>query len=283
MPIYERGKVRIHYEEMGAGFPLLVIPGGGLNSTIAGLDATHPFNAMKEFKDRLRCIGADLRNANAGQSSGPLEIDRPWDSFTDDHIGLMDHLGIQRFMVLGYCIGQPFIWNLIKRAGDRVVAAVLTQPSGHRPEMPTQFYDNNMKGWGPEFVKNRPEYSMDQVSDFLKKMYLANPDFVFTVSRVPAAAAPLSTHTATWRSASSHKCPNRGVATSCSSTCPTRLSPTGTTRCDECAKTRSRSRSATSGPSCERTSRRRHRRYRHGQRRPDARSAGNARRCSSVL
>src|SRR5712664_656733 len=72
MPIYERGPVRIHYEEMGSGFPLLVIPGGGLNSTIAGLDSTsHPFNAMKEFKDSFRCIGADLRNANAGQSSGP--------------------------------------------------------------------------------------------------------------------------------------------------------------------------------------------------------------------
>ena len=52
MPIYERGKVRIHYEEKGAGFPLLVIPGGGLNSTIAGLDATHPFNALKEFSQR---------------------------------------------------------------------------------------------------------------------------------------------------------------------------------------------------------------------------------------
>ena len=36
MPFYERGPVRIHYEEMGSGFPLLVIPGGGLNSTIAG-------------------------------------------------------------------------------------------------------------------------------------------------------------------------------------------------------------------------------------------------------
>ena len=82
MPIYERGPVRIHYEEMGSGFPLLVIPGGGLNSTIAGLDASHPFNAMKEFaKDGFRCIGADLRNANAGQSSGPLEVDRPWDSY----------------------------------------------------------------------------------------------------------------------------------------------------------------------------------------------------------
>lgn len=184
MPFFEKSGVRIRYEEAGSGFPLLVIPGGGLNSTIAGLDATHPFNAPKEFAgDGFRCIAADLRNANAGQSTGPLDIERTWDSFTDDHVGLMDHLGIQKFMVLGYCIGQPFIWNLIKRVGDRVVAAVLTQPSGHRPEMPTQFYDNNMKGWGPEFVKKRPEYSMDQVSQFLTNMYTKKADFVFTVSR----------------------------------------------------------------------------------------------------
>jgi hypothetical protein len=26
----------------------------------------------------------DLRNANGGQSSGPLEIDRPWDAYADD-------------------------------------------------------------------------------------------------------------------------------------------------------------------------------------------------------
>ncbi len=49
MPFYEKGDVRIHYEEVGSGLPLLIIPGGGLNSTIAGLDPTHPFNAMKEF------------------------------------------------------------------------------------------------------------------------------------------------------------------------------------------------------------------------------------------
>ena len=29
MPFYERGDVRIHYEEAGSGFPLLIIPGGG--------------------------------------------------------------------------------------------------------------------------------------------------------------------------------------------------------------------------------------------------------------
>lgn len=184
MPFYEKADVRIRYQEAGSGFPLLVIPGGGLNSTIAGLDATHPFNALKEFGGGgFRCIASDLRNANAGQSTGPLDIERTWDSFTDDHIGLMDHLGITKFMVLGYCIGQPLIWNLIRRAGDRVVAAVLAQPSGHRPEMPTQFYDNNMKGWGPEFVKKRPEYTMEQVSQFLTNMYTKKADFVFTVTR----------------------------------------------------------------------------------------------------
>jgi pimeloyl-ACP methyl ester carboxylesterase len=99
MPFYERGQVRIRYEEVGSGFPLLVIPGGGLNSTVAGL-ATHPFNPFDEFKSEFRVIAADLRNAKGGQSSGPLEVDRPWDAYTDDHIGLMDHLGIREFMVL---------------------------------------------------------------------------------------------------------------------------------------------------------------------------------------
>jgi pimeloyl-ACP methyl ester carboxylesterase len=182
MPFYERGDVRIHYEEAGAGFPMLIIPGGGLNATIGFLDNA-PFQPMDIFKDRYRCITMDLRNANTGQSSGPLEIDRPWDAFTDDHIGLMDHLGIDRFLVMGFCIGGPFIWNLLKRAPERVVAAVLVQPSGHRPELPDQFYTNNIAGWGPAFCARRPDVTMDQVSTFLSNMYRANADFVFTVSR----------------------------------------------------------------------------------------------------
>jgi hypothetical protein len=75
--------------EAGSGFPLLVIPCGGLNSTVAGL-ATHPFNPFDEFNGEFRVIAADLRNAKGGQSSGSLEVDRPWDAYTDDHIGLME-------------------------------------------------------------------------------------------------------------------------------------------------------------------------------------------------
>jgi pimeloyl-ACP methyl ester carboxylesterase len=178
---YEKGPVRIRYEEAGSGYPLLLIAGGGLNSAIAGLN--NPFSAIEEFKGQYRCIAADLRNANTGESSGPLDIDRPWDSHTDDQLGVMDHLGINKFMVMGFCIGGPFIWNLLKRAPDRVAAAVLAQPSGFRPEMPTLFYDGNMTGWGPELVKRRPDITMGMVEKYLTKMYRTDADFVFTVTR----------------------------------------------------------------------------------------------------
>ena len=181
MSVYEKGAVRINYTEAGTGFPLLLIAGGGLNSTIAGLSS--PFDPFPEFKGEYRCIAADLRNANTGQSSGPLESDRPWDAYTDDHLGLMDHLGIDKFMVMGFCIGGPFIWNLLKRAPNRVVAAVLAQPSGSRPEARDLFYETNMKGWGPDLIKRRPEITPAMVEKFLTRMYRTNPDFVFTVTR----------------------------------------------------------------------------------------------------
>jgi pimeloyl-ACP methyl ester carboxylesterase len=181
MSFYEKGPVRIHYEEFGSGFPLLLISGGGLNSAISGL--TTPFNSIEEFKSEYRCIAADLRNSTRGQSTGPLEIDRPWDSHTDDQLGLMDHLGLDEFMVMGFCIGGPFIWNLLKRAPDRVVAAVPAQPVGFRPEMPTVLYDGSMAGWGPELVKRRPDITMDTIEKYLTRMYRTNPDFVFTVTR----------------------------------------------------------------------------------------------------
>ncbi len=68
MPIFENGPVRISYEEAGSGFPLLIIPGGGLNATMAGL-AGHAFNPMEEFASEFRCITMDLRNANGGASA----------------------------------------------------------------------------------------------------------------------------------------------------------------------------------------------------------------------
>jgi pimeloyl-ACP methyl ester carboxylesterase len=180
---FQRGNVRIHYQEVGSGVPLLIISGGGLNSTAGWVSKGAPFNAFEEFKNEYRCVACDLRNAPSGQSSGPLEVDRPWDSHTDDQLAVMDHLGVKRFMVMGFCIGGPFIWNLLKRAPDRVIAAVIAQPSGYRKEMPNLSYEGNMKGWGPDLVKKRPDITMAEVDRYLTKMYRNNPDFVYTVTR----------------------------------------------------------------------------------------------------
>ena len=75
MPFLERGNVRIRYEEAGSGFPLFIIYGGGLNSCVTYPKG--PFDAMQEFKSEYRCISMDLRNANGGQTIGPLDFDQP--------------------------------------------------------------------------------------------------------------------------------------------------------------------------------------------------------------
>src|ERR1700681_2661610 len=182
MPFYEKGSVRIHYEEAGSGFPLLLIPGGGLNSTISAL--ANPFNAIEEFKGEYRCIAADLRNAPSGQSTGPVEVDRPWESYAADQIGLMDHLGIDKFMVMGFCIGGPFIWSLLKRAPDRIAAAVIAQPVGWRPEMRDRKYPGAFwTTWGPMLNAKRPEITLQTADQFVTRMFETNPDFVFTVTR----------------------------------------------------------------------------------------------------
>jgi pimeloyl-ACP methyl ester carboxylesterase len=180
---YEKGNVRIHYQEAGSGFPLLVIPGGSLNSSLSNLTGSSPFNPLVDLSNEYRVIASDLRNSSLGQSSGPLEIDRPWDAYTDDHLGLMDHLGIKEFMVIGFCIGGPMIWNLLKRAPNRVVAAVLAQPSGWDPKTPNYYTESNMKVWGPELLKRRPDITPEMLDGFLGKIFREPGDFVFCVTR----------------------------------------------------------------------------------------------------
>ena len=148
MPFYQKGDVRIRYEETGSGFPLLVIPGGGLNSRVSNWP-TAVINAMEEFKNDFRCITMDQRNANGGESTGPVPVENPWDAFADDQLGLMDHLGIREFFFMGYCIGGCFAGKLMQRAPDRVVAAVFCQTVGHRPEDPTVMYRHSKDNWAP--------------------------------------------------------------------------------------------------------------------------------------
>ena len=182
MPFYDKGDVHIHYEETGSGFPLLVTPGGGLNSRISNWP-TAVFNAMEVFKNDFRCITMDQRNASGGQSTGPVPVDDPWGAFADDQLGLMDHLGIRQFFFMGYCIGGCFALKLIQQAPDRVVAGVLCQTVGHRPDDPDVMYRAGRDVWGPELLTRRPDLNMATIERYLHSLYRVQPDFVYSVSR----------------------------------------------------------------------------------------------------
>lgn len=180
MPFYSKANVRIRYEEAGSGFPLFIINGAGLNSSVSY--PVGPFDAVAEFKSEYRCITMDLRNANGGQSTGPLDFDRPWDAHTDDQLGLLDHLGIDKFLVMGFCIGNPLIWNMMRRAPGRIVAAVCAQPSGVDPNHPDFFIKNNLAKWAPGLIASQPDITMEMVHRYLARMY-DGVDFVLTVTR----------------------------------------------------------------------------------------------------
>jgi pimeloyl-ACP methyl ester carboxylesterase len=180
MPFYQKGDVRIRYEEAGSGFPLLVTPGGGLNSRVTNWP-TAVFNAMEIFKDQFRCITMDQRDATGGESTGPVAVDDPWGAFADDQLGLMDHLGIREFFFMGYCIGGCFTLKLMERAPKRVIAGVLVQTVGHRDDDPDVMYRSGRDVWGPELRERKPDVSMETIEKYLHNLYRVRPDFVYSV------------------------------------------------------------------------------------------------------
>ncbi len=180
--LYEKGNVRIRYGEIGSGFPLLATPGGGLNSRMA-VWPNAVINIPEEFKNNFRVITMDQRNASGGEFTGPVPVDNPWDAFADDQLGLMDHLGIRQFFFFGNCIGGPFAMKLMERAPQRVVAAILSQPVGHRPEKPDYMYEFGRDNWAKDLRARRPDVSMETIEKYLHNLYRTRPDFVYSVSR----------------------------------------------------------------------------------------------------
>jgi pimeloyl-ACP methyl ester carboxylesterase len=179
---YEKGDVRIRYAETGSGFPLLATPGGGLNSRMINWPNA-VINIVEEFKSDFRVITMDQRNATNGESTGPVPVANPWDAFADDQLCLMDHLGIRQFAFFGNCIGGPFAMKLMERAPQRVVAAILSQPVGHRPDKPDFMYESGRDVWAKEFLGRRPDVSMATIEQYLHNLYRVRPDFVYSVSR----------------------------------------------------------------------------------------------------
>jgi len=176
MPTFKRDDVSIYYEEYGTGYPILLFAPGGMRSSIE-FWANSPFDPTKELAANFRVIAMDQRNA--GKSSGPITAEDGWDTYTGDHIALLDHLGIKQCQMMGGCIGGSYSLGLIKAEPQRVSAAVLQNPIGLSPRNREMFY-NMFDTWADGFKVKR---GLDDASlrQFRDRMY--GTDFVFNVTR----------------------------------------------------------------------------------------------------
>jgi len=186
MPQFEYDSTSIHFEERGSGFPLLLVAPGAMESAIEMWEGA-TINPLALYADSFRLIAMDQRNA--GRSFGPLEPSDPWGAYAEDQLALLDHLGIDRFHVMGGCIGGSFALKLIEEAPTRVMAAVLEQPvgitEGNRP-----LYEQMWRSWGAA-LSTRPDISPEAIEDFGTRMW--RDDFVVSVSRdfVRSCSTPL--------------------------------------------------------------------------------------------
>ena len=179
MPSFEHHGAQLYYEEHGQGFPILTFAPAGLRSVIAvWSQPSAPINPITEWSANYRVIAMDQRNAG-GQSRAPMTAQDNWDSYTDDHVAVLDRLRIDRCHLYGQCIGGSFIINMLKRHPERVAAAVLAQPIGRVGPLKPE-WNANFKGW-TETLKERPEATEQLLDTFYKNLYA--PGFVYCADR----------------------------------------------------------------------------------------------------
>lgn len=125
----ENGPVRLHFHTWGEGPPLLLLAPGGLRASRIDTWANAPWNPIEPLADRFHVVAMDQRNT--GTSFAPITADDGWATYAADQVAVMDHLGIDRFGVMGMCIGGAFILELASEAPERIKAAVAMQPIGN--------------------------------------------------------------------------------------------------------------------------------------------------------
>lgn len=175
MPTFEREGVSIVYDEYGSGFPILMIAGGGMHSCAAFWPLC-PWDLIAQLEDDYRLIVMDQRNA--GRSRGPVSADDGWNTYCDDQLALMDHLGLDRFHVAGMCIAGSFIMGLIDAAPERIVSAVVMQPIGrHNNQVES---DAHFDAWRDHIREHHPHMTDADWLSF-KTNIMGGDKFLFTV------------------------------------------------------------------------------------------------------
>jgi len=120
MPRLRVGELELAYEVDGAGEPLLLLM--GLGGDRPGWDLVRP-----ELARRHRLVLLDNRDAGeSDEARGPYGLP----DMAADALALMDHLGIERFHLLGASMGGAIAQHLTLQAPARVASLVLAATWG---------------------------------------------------------------------------------------------------------------------------------------------------------
>jgi pimeloyl-ACP methyl ester carboxylesterase len=169
MPSFDHRGAHIHYQVFGDGFPILTFAPAGLASVIdVWSQSSAPINPTTEFAANFKVIAMDQRNAG-GRSHAPITAQDGWDSYTGDHIALLDHLGVDKCHLYGQCIGGSFILNLLNAQPYRVASAVLAQAIGRVGPMPPA-PSARFTAWA-ESLKDHPEATPQVLAAFNQNLY----------------------------------------------------------------------------------------------------------------
>jgi pimeloyl-ACP methyl ester carboxylesterase len=195
MPTMNIQDGEIYYEVHGSGFPLMIFAPGGLRSELAfwRRSPSNPaapavwMDPMAVLSDKYRVVAMDQRNA--GRSRARIDPSDDWHIYAADHLALADHLGLDRFHVMGGCIGASFCLTLCEIAPSRIASAVLQNPIGHADNR--DVFANLVQSWSKGIREERPEIEERILDRFGNNMF--GGDFVFSVPRqfLPQCQTPV--------------------------------------------------------------------------------------------
>jgi len=175
---------RIYYEEYGAGHPVLALAPGGLDSRI-DYWRRRKTGEPRDFPNPLDFLPADFRvialdQRNAGRSTGRVGPQDGWHTYCADYLALMDHLGIDRFHVIGACIGGPLGFKLMEMAPGRVTAFVVQGSMGLGPDT-RPLIEQSFDAWAADLLAREPGIDPGHLQAMKQRLY--ESDFVFSVDR----------------------------------------------------------------------------------------------------
>lgn len=124
MGVLRLGGARLYYQSLGAGQPLVLIH--GLGSSGADWEEQVP-----EFSKAFKVIVPDLRGHGASARSGEYSVER----FSQDTWQLLDHLRLERPLLLGHSMGGAVAMQMVLDRPGQVPKLVLANTlASFRPE-----------------------------------------------------------------------------------------------------------------------------------------------------